>query len=53
MEAIKIQLPNIGYEGSIEYRTYVQSIGWQGWKKDGQIAGTLIRQNELRLLRLS
>ncbi|BDZ82050.1 hypothetical protein Lac2_01840 [Claveliimonas bilis] len=40
MEAIKIQLPNIGYEGSIEYRTYVQSIGWQGWKKDGQIAGT-------------
>ena len=40
MEALKIQLPNIGYEGSVEYRAYVQSIGWQGWKKDGQIAGT-------------
>ncbi|MBM6948825.1 L,D-transpeptidase family protein [Mordavella massiliensis] len=41
LEAIEIQLPNIGYEGSIEYRTFVQSAGWQGWVKDGQTAGTV------------
>ena len=26
--------------GSIQYRTHVQNIGWQGWKKDGEMSGT-------------
>ena len=25
---------------SVEYRTHVQSIGWQDWVKDGKVAGT-------------
>ena len=24
---------------SIRYRAHVQNLGWQGWKKDGQVAG--------------
>ena len=32
---------------SVYYRTHVQSIGWQGWRKDGCMAGT-----EGRALRL-
>lgn len=26
--------------GSVSYRTHVQSYGWQGWKKNGQMSGT-------------
>jgi len=26
---------------SIRYRAHVQNIGWQGWRTDGQTAGTV------------
>ncbi|MCI8551163.1 MAG: hypothetical protein HFI68_11360 [Lachnospiraceae bacterium] len=25
---------------SVKYRTHIQSVGWQGWKKDGAMSGT-------------
>lgn len=39
MEAIEISLSNV--EGGIEYRTYIQNIGWTDWKHDGQVSGTV------------
>lgn len=40
LEAIKIQLKDADYKGSVEYRTHIQNIGWQEWKSDGEISGT-------------
>lgn len=40
IEAIKINLGNVGYTGDIEYSTHVQNIGWQSYQKNGVIAGT-------------
>jgi uncharacterized protein YjdB len=38
----KVQGANIGtyYHPFISYRTHVQNIGWQGYAKDGELAGT-------------
>lgn len=39
LEAIQIEL--VGAPGyHVEYRTHVQNVGWQGWKRDGAISGT-------------
>lgn len=38
LEAFKI---STGMTGNIEYRAHVQGIGWQDWKKNGEVAGTL------------
>ena len=40
IEAIKIDQPNLGIAGNVEYRTHVQDKGWMAWKKNGEIAGT-------------
>lgn len=37
---------------SIEYQTHVQSIGWQGWKKDGALSGTSGRSLRLEAMRI-
>ena len=36
----------------IEYQTHVQSIGWQGWKRDGQIAGTTGQKKRLEAIQI-
>ncbi|WRK53099.1 hypothetical protein SD457_23675 [Coprobacillaceae bacterium CR2/5/TPMF4] len=41
VEAIKINLGNIGYSGDVEYSTHIQDVGWQEYKKNGDIAGTI------------
>jgi len=28
------------YKGAVNYRTHIQSIGWQNWKADGEMSGT-------------
>lgn len=48
IEAIKIQLSNIGYTGSVQYSTHVQSNGWKNWVSDGTIGGTTAKQNAWR-----
>lgn len=52
LEAIKIQLPNIGYEGSVDYRVYVQGHGWQDWVSDGQIAGTTNQAKRIEAIQI-
>ena len=41
LEALKISLPDQEYDGDIEYRAFVQGVGWQEWKKNGQQIGTV------------
>jgi uncharacterized protein YjdB len=41
LEAIKIKLNNPKYEGDIEYRTHIQSYGWEEeFKKNDEMSGT-------------
>ena len=40
LEGINISLSDLPCAGGIQYRTHVQRIGWQGWRADGQMAGT-------------
>ncbi len=40
LEAIQIQLRNLGISGDVSYRTYVQTYGWLEWVKNGQTSGT-------------
>ena len=48
VEGIKMWLSPKGYDGSIEYRTLIQSKGWEEtWAKDGSLSGTA--QQSLRL----
>ena len=41
LEGINIKLSNAAYAGGIQYRTHVQTYGWEKeWKKDGAMSGT-------------
>ena len=35
-----MNISNSDLAGSVEYRTHVQEIGWQGYVKDNQLSGT-------------
>lgn len=42
METLKIHLEDQPYEGSVEYRSHVQNLGWESvWAKDGAASGTV------------
>ena len=56
VEAVRFQLANPDYAGSIEYRAHCAGIGWQtSWSRDGAIAGTTgqARQMEAIQIRLT
>lgn len=40
MEAFKLELGNLPYDGSVEYRAHVQNDGWQNWVGTDSYAGT-------------
>lgn len=40
MEALSIERPGDDRSGEIVYETHVQNIGWQGERRNGQVAGT-------------
>ena len=41
LEAINIELENNSYTGGIEYRTHIQTYGWETtYKKNGEMSGT-------------
>ena len=52
VEAIKITLPDSDYTGNVEYQAFVQGIGWQTWKKNGELAGTSGQSKRIEALRV-
>ena len=52
IEAIKIQLSNIGYTGSVQYSTHVQSNGWKNGVSDGTIGGTTGEAKRMEAIRI-
>ncbi|MFC4320049.1 N-acetylmuramoyl-L-alanine amidase [Litchfieldia salsa] len=53
LEAIKIQLPNVGYSGGITYSTHVQSYGWLSNASDGALSGTYGQSKRLEAIKIS
>ncbi|MDO4805708.1 MAG: hypothetical protein Q4A07_00525 [Coriobacteriales bacterium] len=39
-------------EGSVRYRTHLQDIGWQGWKGDGEVSGTVGQSRRVEAVRI-
>lgn len=39
-------------KGSIQYRVHVQDIGWQGWKQEGEFAGTTGQRKSLEAVQI-
>lgn len=59
LESIKIQLSNLKdvdgedlSKSGITYRTHVQSIGWQGWKSNGELSGTTGQAKRLEAIQI-
>lgn len=52
LEAIQIQLENIGISGGVRYKTHVQTYGWQNWVQNGQISGTIGQSKRLEAIRI-
>lgn len=52
LEAIRINLSNKQYTGSIMYRTHVQSYGWQNWVSDGELSGTSGQAKRLEAIQI-
>lgn len=47
---MKINLDNVN--GSIQYRSHVQDIGWQDWVENGQTSGTSGRNLRLEAVQI-
>lgn len=53
LEGIRIKLENQNYEGDIEYRTHVQSIGWEkDYVKNGKTSGTSGQSKRLEAIQI-
>ena len=52
LEAIRIKLASKPVSGSFQYRTHVQKIGWQGWKKASDMSGTSGRALRLEAIQI-
>ena len=52
VEAMKIQLKDVGYSGSVEYSAHVSDIGWQDWVADGNIAGTTGKAKQMEAIKI-
>ena len=54
MESIRIKLPSTTSEdGGIEYRSHVQTYGWEkNWKKTGELSGTTGQSKRLEAIQI-
>ena len=52
MEALKLDLYKPLYSGDVTYSAHVQNIGWQDWKKDGEISGTVGEKLQMEAVKI-
>ena len=53
LEGINLKLADSPYEGSIQYRTHVQTYGWEdGWRADGAMSGTEGQSKRLEAIQI-
>ena len=49
---IKVNLPDKGYAGTIQYMSHIQDIGWDSWKEEGEVSGTANGQKRLEAVKI-
>lgn len=53
LEGIQIKLQNKPYTGNIQYKTYIQKIGWEStWASNGKLSGTVGKALRLEGIRI-
>jgi hypothetical protein len=52
LEGIELRLADPLFSGSIQYRTHVQTYGWQGWVSDGAMSGTTGQAKRLEAIQI-
>jgi uncharacterized protein YjdB len=53
LEALRIKLGNAKVTGGVEYRTHVQSLGWEkAWSRDGKTSGTAGKSKRLEAMQI-
>ena len=53
MEAIRIKIEDPAVSGSIQYRSHIQSKGWEtDWARDGEISGTTGEKKRLEAVQI-
>lgn len=52
LESIWIRLRNAPFSGGIQYRTHVQTYGWQAWKSNGAMSGTRGKSKRLEAIQI-
>ncbi len=52
LEAIEIELRNMGISGDVSYRTYVQTYRWQEWSANGALNGTTGQSKRLEAIQI-
>ena len=43
---------NSSYTGEIQYQTHIQDIGWQDWKSNGALSGTVDQSKRLEAIKI-
>ncbi len=52
IEALKIRLKGVDNTANIQYQAHVQTVGWQDWKNEEQIAGTTGRNLKIEAIEI-
>ena len=53
LEAIRIRIKNKPFEGNIQYRTHVQTYGWEnGWRAESDVSGTIGESKRLEAIQI-
>ena len=52
LEGIEIKLNNAAVSGNIQYKTHVQTFGWQDWVSDGVMSGTSGQYKRLEAIQI-
>lgn len=52
IEALKIRLKGVDNTANIQYQAHVQTVGWQDWKNEEQIAGTTGRSLNVEAIKI-
>ena len=53
LEGIKVELRNQSYTGSVQYRTHIQTYGWEnGWKSNDAMSGTSGQSKRLEAIQI-
>ena len=40
------------YSGTVQYQAHCANLGWQGWKNEGEVAGTVGESRQIEAIQM-